>query len=469
MSSHQPSNSINSQVSSEDKIRISRTIDSMQSAMKEKLREYVSIPSVSSCLAHFKDVHRQLETTKNDFIKYTGAEMWIVRNPEGERYSPDGDVYELPGILLGNYPKLKDFDKNKPTVLIYGHLDVQPAQLSDGWDTPPWILTEINGKLYGRGSTDDKGPIVGWLFALICLQQLGLEPSVNLKFCFEGMEEYCSIGLKETIMKYTEHFNPNLIDGVCISDNYWLGLDKPCLSYGLRGACSFHLTIEGMKKDLHSGQYGGAVYEPAIDLMHIGASLVDNKGKILIPGIYDDVKPLTEEEVAMYDKIDFDHHAYADVQLANLTHPESKNETLYSVWRYPSLSIHGYENMFFGVGDKTIIPRKPVMKFSIRTVANMRNEDIIEKVEKHIINMKEKLNTPNNVYLSQKISIGNPLQCDPNNFLYQAAKIATKSSYGVEPDMIREGSSIPPAIHLSEILNKPCCLIPMGAADDGAH
>merc|ERR1711981_1359484 len=139
-----------------------------------------------------------LEIGKKEYEEL-GAECWIVKNPVGKQIGPDGDEVDYPGVVLGKYPK--QFDPAKKTILIYGHLDVQPAMTSDGWNTDPWVLTEVDNKLYGRGSTDDKGPVLGWLVALKAMKKLGIELPVNLKFCFEGMEESGSVGLNELIFK----------------------------------------------------------------------------------------------------------------------------------------------------------------------------------------------------------------------------------------------------------------------------
>ncbi|KAI2587288.1 carnosine dipeptidase 2, partial [Homo sapiens] len=152
---------------------------------------------------------------------------------------PDGSEIPLPPILLGRLGS----DPQKKTVCIYGHLDVQPAALEDGWDSEPFTLVERDGKLYGRGSTDDKGPVAGWINALEAYQKTGQEIPVNVRFCLEGMEESGSEGLDELIFARKDTFFKD-VDYVCISDNYWLGKKKPCITYGLRGICYFFIEVE---------------------------------------------------------------------------------------------------------------------------------------------------------------------------------------------------------------------------------
>ncbi|CAG2181630.1 unnamed protein product, partial [Oppiella nova] len=162
-----------------------------------------------------------------------GVEQW-----------PDGHTLPLPPVLLG---QLGD-SPHKKTLCVYGHLDVQPADRSDGWNTDPFVLTEVDGKLYGRGATDDKGPVMGWLNVIDAYQSTGTDIPVNLKFVFEGMEESGSVGLNELIVAKGQTFLAN-VDYVCISDNYWLGTTKPCLTYGLRGNAYFYVEVECAAKD----------------------------------------------------------------------------------------------------------------------------------------------------------------------------------------------------------------------------
>lgn len=172
----------------------------------------------------------------------------------GNQTLPDGRKIPLPPVLFGT---LKTGAK-KNTVCIYGHLDVQPALIEDGWDTEPFVLTEKNGKLYGRGSSDDKGPVLCWIHALEAYKAIGEEIPVNIKFVLEGMEESGSEGLDDLLLAEKDKYLKD-VNYVCISDNYWLGTDKPCITYGLRGICYFGVEVECAAKDLHSGVFGGTV------------------------------------------------------------------------------------------------------------------------------------------------------------------------------------------------------------------
>lgn len=167
-------------------------------------------------------------------------------------------------------------------------MDVQPALKEDGWTTEPFVLTNEDGRLYGRGASDDKGPVLCWIHAIEAYQKLNLDLPVNVKFVLEAMEESDSEGLEELLMSIKKDFLSN-VDYVCISDNYWLGKTRPCLTYGLRGLVYFNVEVECAQKDLHSGVYGGTVHEALPDLCWLLSTLVDKNTHIQIPGIERDV------------------------------------------------------------------------------------------------------------------------------------------------------------------------------------
>lgn len=258
-------------------------VDTKQAEMIDMLREAVAIKSVSGWPEVRGEVVRMIKWMKEKLEK-EGATCELKEL--GEQTLHDGSKLPLPPVLIGRLGS----DPSKKSVCVYGHLDVQPALKDDGWDTEPFELVEKNGKLYGRGSTDDKGPVLGWLHAIRAYKQAGIDLPVNLKFVFEGMEESGSEGLDDLLfsMKGGEFFQD--VDYVCISDNYWLGKQKPCLTYGLRGLCYFGVEVECASKDLHSGVFGGSVHECMLDLVYVMSHLADETGKILIPGIMKDRK-----------------------------------------------------------------------------------------------------------------------------------------------------------------------------------
>jgi Cys-Gly metallodipeptidase DUG1 len=377
---------------------------------------------------------------------------------------PGKEHLDLPPVVIARYGN----DESKRTILVYGHYDVQPAGIEDGWATDPFKLTvDEKGRMYGRGSTDDKGPVLGWLNAIEAHQKAGVEFPVNLLCCFEGMEEFGSEGLDDFINDEAKKFFKDA-DAVCISDNYWLGTEKPCLTYGLRGCNCYSVAVSGPGQDLHSGVFGGTAQEPMTDLVRILGKLVDTDGKILIPGINELVAPVTEEEKKLYDPIAFTMDNIHESLGSKTTIYPDKERTLMARWRYPSLSIHGIEGAFSAPGAKTVIPAKVIGKFSIRTVPNMDSATVTNLVRKYINAEFAKLRSKNTLDVS--------LQHDakwwvasPKHWNFSAAAKAAKDVFGMEPDMTREGGSIPVTITFEQATGKNVLLLPMGSSTDGAH
>jgi len=436
-------------------------IEGRREAYVERLREAVEIRSVSGWPDHRDDVVKMVKWTAQH-LRRLGATVELA--DVGTQKLPDGTEIALPPVILGQLGK----DPRARTLLIYGHLDVQPAKVEDGWDTDPFKLIEKDGKLFGRGASDDKGPVIGWINALEAYIENDIPIPVNLKFCFEGMEESGSEGLEELIFEQKDKFLKD-VDYVCISDNYWLGKDKPCITYGLRGICYFFIEVTCAKRDLHSGVFGGSVHEAMTDLVHLMSRLVSTDGKILVPGIYHDVKAITDDERNAYTDLAFDCQEYAkDVGATRLIHGDDKMETLMHRWRHPSLSLHGIEGAFAETGSKTVIPKTVIGKFSIRIVPNMEPEVVEKKVVDYLEEEFKKLGTPNKCKVSMGHG-GKPWLSDFNHPHYIAGRKATKLVYGVEPDLTREGGSIPVTLTFQEATGKNVMLLPMGAADDGAH
>ena len=395
-----------------------------------------------------------------DELKKLGAE--VEQRPLGKQ--PHKEHLDLPPVVIARYGK----DKNKRTILVYGHYDVQPALLEDGWATKPFDLTiDDKDRMYGRGSTDDKGPVLGWLNAIEAHQKAGIDFPVNLLCCFEGMEEYGSEGLDDFINVEAKKYFKDA-DAVCISDNYWLGTEKPCLTYGLRGCNYYSLEISGPGQDLHSGVFGGTAQEPMTDLAHIFSKLVDSKGKILIPGINEMVAPMTEDEKKLYGPIAYTMDNLYESLGSKTTITEDKESTLMARWRYPSLSLHGIEGAFSAPGAKTVIPAKVIGKFSIRTVPDMKPEAVTDAVKKYINDEFAKLNSKNKCSISLQHD-GKWWVASPHHWNFSAAAKAVKQVFGVEPDYTREGGSIPVTITFEQATGKNVLLLPMGSSTDAAH
>ncbi|XP_029669410.1 cytosolic non-specific dipeptidase [Formica exsecta] len=436
-------------------------IDEHKQEYINNLKEAVAIKSVSAWPDHRDEIVKMMKLAEVK-LKNLGATTELV--DVGKQTLPDGSEIPLPPVLLGDLGS----DPKKKTVLLYGHLDVQPALKEDGWDTEPFVLTEKDGKLFGRGSTDDKGPVLCWIHALQAYKATGIDNPVNLKFVFEGMEESGSEGLDELLWAKKDSFLKN-VDYVCISDNYWLGTKKPCITYGLRGICYFFIEVSCAAKDLHSGTFGGCVHEAMADLVYLMNTLVDVNGHILVDGIYDSVAKITEAELASYKDIDFDVDEFKEtVGTKQLLHKEDKIQLLMHRWRQPSLSLHGIQGAFSEPGAKTVIPSKVIGKFSIRIVPHMTPEETTEKVIAYINKKWQARNSPNIMNVTMYHG-GKPWSENPEHPNYVAGRKATQHVYKIEPDLSREGGSIPVTLTFQEVTGKNVILIPVGQGDDGAH
>ncbi|KAF4613357.1 hypothetical protein D9613_011016 [Agrocybe pediades] len=438
-------------------------IDGNADAFIKRLAEAVSIPSISGDARHRKDVFAMADWL-NAQLKSVGVETQLV---DLGRHTMDGEDLPLPPAILGRLGN----DSSKKTVLIYGHFDVQPALKSDGWDTEPFTLTinEQTGQLIGRGSSDDKGPILGWLNVLQYHHENKLPLPVNLKFCFEGMEESGSEGLDDLVRRESQkggYFDG--VDCVCISDNYWLNTRTPALTYGLRGLSYYKVTVSGPARDLHSGVFGRTVHEPMTDLVHLLNTLVTPTGDILIKGVDEMVPPADEEEKKIYEKLDYSISDIEQSAGASIALSDDKVNVLMGRMRQPSLSIHGIEGAFSAPGAKTVIPAKVSGKFSIRLVPPQTPDNIDPLVIDHLKKAFAELGSKNTLTV-ENLHGGKPWVADHRHWNFEAAKKATKAVYGQDPDLTREGGSIPVTLTFAESLGVNVLLLPMGRGDDGAH
>lgn len=439
-------------------------IDELKPQFFDRLAKAIAIPSVSadeSLRPRVVDMSAFLvsELTNLGFsdiqLKDLGKQPPPVVDPE----------LNLPPVVLARLGS----DPAKKTVLVYGHYDVQPALKEDGWNTEPFTMFHDTAKdiLYGRGSTDDKGPVMGWLNVVEAHNALGWELPVNLVCCFEGMEESGSLGLEQLIADEAKKYF-STVDTVCISDNYWLGTSKPVLTYGLRGCNYYQVTVSGPGADLHSGIFGGVIAEPMTDLVQVLAKLVDSNGNILIPGVNEMVAPLTETEDKLYDDIDFlvDELHAASGSATGLY--DNKKDILKHRWRYPSLSIHGVEGAFSAAGAKTVIPAKVIGKFSIRTVPDFDSKKLDQLVFDYVNKVFAELKSKNTLK-AELFHDGKYWVSDPFNESFTAASYATEHVWGVKPDFTREGGLIPITLTFEQELGTQVLLLPMGRGDDGAH
>lgn len=368
--------------------------------------------------------------------------------------------YEVNPIVyakIGDNPALK-------TVLIYGHYDVVPA--GAGWKTDPWRLHGVNGFLYGRGATDNKGPMLAAMMGVSQLLESGTL-KCNIRFLLEGEEENGSRGVLESLARNSSYIGKT--DLVLISNNYWIGDDRPCITYGLRGVVHMKVSVSGPKHSTHSGVDGGVFREPMMDLMQIIASMTDPKtGRVAIPGFYDDVRPLTAEEMLLYEDIDFDVRKYGErTGLTDLLTSTSATELLMQRWRFPTLSVTGIE--LPAGGNPTIIPKKVTARISVRTVPDQDHKRLIALLNGHLEAEFAKLNSRNKLKVNVIRDGAWWLGDVKGNPFYKAAEVAIEKAWGKKPMFTREGGTIPLFSELESLLKCQGLILPLGQSQDNAH
>ncbi|MDB6080525.1 MAG: peptidase [Akkermansiaceae bacterium] len=363
-----------------------------------------------------------------------------------------------PIVVAKNTPR-----PDRKTVLIYGHYDVQPVDPLNLWTTPPFEPEIRGGKVWARGSTDNKGQMLAHVLGVEkTLKEKGDLP-VNLIFLFEGEEEIGSPNLAPFLRA-----NLDLLkcDVIAVSDTGMVAPGVPTLGYGLRGISCCEVTLRGPARDLHSGLFGGAVANPATALSRLITSLHDEEGRILIDGFYDDVKPLEDWEREMWSKVP----GVSDADFLKVTgspglHGEAGYTSAERTWARPTAEVNGIGGGYQGEGSKTVLPAEAFAKFSFRLVPNQDPGKIMEQVQAHFDK-----HCPPGVTLTCEVGHdGKPYHADPKSAFGLAAPRALKAAFHAEPVLIREGGSIPIVQAFREILGADTLLLGLALSDAQIH
>ncbi|MGA2908306.1 MAG: dipeptidase [Terracidiphilus sp.] len=351
----------------------------------------------------------------------------------------------------------------KPTVIIYGHYDVQPPDPLDEWLTPPFEPTERNGNLYARGAVDDKGQVVAQVKALESLMAVNHALPLNVRVIFEGEEEVGGEGIANYVASKPADLEADFAL-VCDSELFAPGL--PTLCVGLRGMIYTEIEVRGAKNDLHSGMYGGSAPNPFFALTHIIAKLKDENGHILIPGFFDEVVVPSAEELAAWRKLPFDEEEYRrnEVGSTQLT-GEPGYSVLERTWARPSLDVHGMPGGFIGTGAKTVIPAKAQAKVSMRLVPNQTPAKAFALYKSYV----EKIVPPGVSVDVRLIHAGEACLISVDNRYVQAATRALHEVWGKDTVFIRSGGSIPIVGDFERNLGLPSVLMGFGLPDDNLH
>jgi acetylornithine deacetylase/succinyl-diaminopimelate desuccinylase-like protein len=415
-----------------------------QQAYEDDLCELLRIPSVSTDPQHASDVH--------------AAADWMVAQFEG--MGLEVELIETDGhpIVLAQTPPVED----APVALVYGHYDVQPPEPLDEWISPPFEPTERDGNLYARGATDDKGQMLTHVKSVQSLLATSETLPMQVKFVIEGEEEIGS----EALHKYIpEHREKLAADVVVISDTSQFAKGQPAITYGLRGIAYYELKLTGPKQDLHSGTFGGAVTNPAGALVNMLAALVDPDGKVQVPGFYDDVLPMTNEERRQLGALPFNEAAFKDRLGVDSLSGESGFSTLERRWCRPTCDINGITAGYQGEGAKTVLPARASAKFSFRLVPKQDPAKITAALEE----MLQSLCPPGiEMELIDMHGSGGMVVSLDSPFL-KAAVNAIEKGFGHSPVFIREGGSVPIAAELAEQLDADVLLLGWGLDDDNTH
>jgi acetylornithine deacetylase/succinyl-diaminopimelate desuccinylase-like protein len=411
----------------------------------DELKGYLAIPSISALPQHAADVRRCAEWTADEMRRIGLQNVRLVETPGNPVVC--GEWLGAPGA---------------PTILFYGHYDVQPVDPVELWESPPFEATVRDGEIYARGSADDKGQVFMHLKAVEAhLKQTGRLP-VNMKFILEGEEEVGSAHLDDFIRQNKQVL---AADVVVISDSPMFDRGIPSICYGLRGLVYFQIDLRGTKSDLHSGSFGGAVANPAFVLAQVLAQMKDRGGRVKIPGFYEEVRPLRDEERAEFRKLPFNETRYRKELGAPKLFGEKGYTALERVWGRPTFEVNGVLAGFTGEGAKTVIPAVSMAKVSMRLVPDQDPDKIAQLFEAYVRKV-----TPKTVELKvTRMHGGRPWMTEFDNPFVQAAGRAIERGFGKSPVFNREGGSIPVVSTFQQELGIPCVLFGVGLPDENAH
>ncbi|MEO6938939.1 MAG: dipeptidase [Candidatus Kapaibacterium sp.] len=425
---------------------LSEFIESQKERYETELKEFLRIPSISTAPEHEGDMRKCAEFVRDELARIgmsNAAIFETARHP----------VVYAESLTAG---------PSAPTVLFYGHYDVQPVDPLNLWDAPPFEPTIRGDNIYARGSADDKGQVFLNLKALEAHMKIRGKLPVNVKVMIEGEEEIGSPNLEKFMQDHKEML---ACDTVLVSDTPMYGYDMPSLCYGLRGLFYVQLEVTGPNRDLHSGSYGGMVQNPINALAGMIAQMKDASGHILIDGIYDSVVDASSEERAEFARLPFsESKTIADLGVNALVGEEGYTNSE-RLWIRPTLDVNGIWGGFQGDGAKTVLPSKAYAKISMRLVPNQTPEEVTRLFTAFV----QKITPPGVTVKIISEHGGLPAVTPIDSAGVRAARKALFQVYGKEPFLTREGGSIPIVVSFLNILNAPTVLMGFTMPDQNAH
>ncbi len=416
-----------------------------EARFRDELDDFLRIPSVSARSEHGTDMVR--------------AADWLARSLTDAGLTTT--IIPTPGhpIVLGEWLEAGD---GAPTVLIYGHYDVQPAEPLELWTSPPFEPTERDGRIYARGAVDDKGQLFLHVKALEAHMRVRGRLPVNVIVLAEGEEEVGSVNLEAFIQQHAERL---ACDAVVISDSTMFAPGIPSILSSLRGLAYLQIDVRGPSGDLHSGMYGGAVVNPAMALARILATFHDDDGRIAIPGFLDAVRPFPDAVIAGMRELPFSDAGLREEVGVTTLGGEPGFTTLERLWTRPTCEVNGMLSGYTGEGAKTVLPGSAMAKVSFRLVPDQDPKTVEGLVADHVLSV-----TPAGVTVTvTALHGGRPWRADLAGPLYDAARVALEAAFGRAPVIVGEGGSIPVVGDFERILGAPVLLMGFGLPGENAH
>jgi acetylornithine deacetylase/succinyl-diaminopimelate desuccinylase-like protein len=416
-----------------------------QPRLLQELTELLAIPSVSALPAHTADCRRAAE--------------WLKRHLVGLG-CPVAEIVEGPGhpIVWAEGPKVPD----RPTLLIYGHYDVQPPDPLDEWISPPFSPTIRDGKLFARGASDDKGQVYCLLKAYEAVLDSRRQPPLNVHFIFEGEEESGGRVIYELLHRESERTRA---DAALVCDMSFYAPGIPAVYTALRGLCYAEISVRTLERDLHSGTYGGVAPNAIETLARVLCQLKAESGEIKIPGLYEAVDPPTDDELATWKRLPFDKEGFMRQEVTGRVLTGLRDRTVFErVWALPTFEIHGIKGGFVGEGAKTVIPAQATAKVSLRLVPGQEFEKVQRALEQAVAAAAPS-------WADVKVNLlhgGDPVQVDVSAPAFEVLNEAFESVVGKKAVQVRAGGSIPIIPELG-MTGAPVILSGIGLPDDGLH
>ncbi len=426
-------------------MNLSEFIEGRQEQHLADLYDFLRIPSISAKSEHKPDIER--------------AAKWVADHLRGAGFQT---VEILPTNLHPLVYAESLGAPGKPTVLFYGHYDVQPPEPLNLWTSPAFEPQVRNGNIYGRGTADDKGQVHIHLKALSSLHELNGRFPINIKVLIEGEEEVGSVSLWDYVQANKEKLKA---DALVVSDTAMLGKGTPSITYALRGLNYYQIEITGPARDLHSGVYGGAVPNPLTVLTELFAKLHDKNFRVTVPGFYDQVDRIPASERKALNALPWKKKDFQRAVGALGYVGEKGFTTVERVWIRPTMELNGIWGGYQGEGAKTVIPSKAYAKFSTRLVPSQDPKKIAKLVEQYLRRL-----LPETVSMKfEVLSMGKPWVAPYHDPIFHIAQTALEKGFGKRAVFIREGGSIPFVTQMHDTFKVPCVLIGFGLPDENAH